>query len=247
MFHFPPSESAATDLDQLQSTYSSYVIISSGFLIIPYCRFITVKAGLGEVVCMMRSAAYQAKKRCNNVQLAQETVAHRQAHALERLHVKNLILQEKRLVRFLQSSGTVMIMRKQSIPRKTITTDKQDSCLNQVHGVCFGMRLRQEPSPGFTAGRQYKTADSRIAKGTFSHIGLIHRPVSLIAQASGNISFNLTLHHHPPCMTNTQRFTLRAPLNPKPQQVVAQTVAYEVSPSSSITVGVRQLDHVEPK
>ncbi|CAN7130188.1 unnamed protein product [Brassica rapa subsp. narinosa] len=54
--------------------------------------------------------------------------------------------------------------------------DKQDSCLNQVHGVCFGMRLRQEPSPGFTAGRQYKTADSRIAKGTFSHIGLIHRP-----------------------------------------------------------------------
>ncbi|WZY87330.1 hypothetical protein YC2023_033714 [Brassica napus] len=69
-----------------------------------------------------------------------------------------------------------MIMRKQSIPRKTITTDKQDSCLNQVHGVCFGMRLRQEPSPGFTAGRQYKTADSRIAKGTFSHIGLIHRP-----------------------------------------------------------------------
>ncbi|CDY59676.1 BnaA03g59620D [Brassica napus] len=70
-----------------------------------------------------------------------------------------------------------MIMRKQSIPRKTITTDKQDSCLNQVHGVCFGMRLRQEPSPGFTAGRQYKTADSRIAKGTFSHIGLIHRPV----------------------------------------------------------------------
>ncbi|KAF2560477.1 hypothetical protein F2Q70_00016717, partial [Brassica cretica] len=34
--------------------------------------------------------------------------------------------------------------------------DKQDSCLNQVHGVCFGMRLRQE-SAGFTAGRQYKT------------------------------------------------------------------------------------------
>ncbi|KAH0852785.1 hypothetical protein HID58_093691 [Brassica napus] len=97
------SEAAATDLDQLQSTCSSYVIISSGFLSIPYCRFITVKAvftnfaarrlyqngfGLAEVVCMMSSAAYQAKKRCNNVQLAEETVAHRQAHALERLLVR---------------------------------------------------------------------------------------------------------------------------------------------------------------
>ncbi|WZY78044.1 hypothetical protein YC2023_024428 [Brassica napus] len=60
-----------------------------------------------------------------------------------------------------------MIVRKQSIPKKTITTDKQDSCLNQVHGVCFGMRLRQEPSPGFTAGRQYKTTDSSIAKGSY--------------------------------------------------------------------------------
>ncbi|CAN7041695.1 unnamed protein product, partial [Brassica rapa subsp. trilocularis] len=92
-------EAAATDLYQLQSTCSSYVIISSGFLSIPYCRFITVKAvftnfaasrlivvkGLAEVVCMMSSAAYQAKKRCNNVQLAEETVAHRQAHALERV------------------------------------------------------------------------------------------------------------------------------------------------------------------
>ncbi|KAG5388556.1 hypothetical protein IGI04_030097 [Brassica rapa subsp. trilocularis] len=124
--------------------------------------------------------------------------------------------------------------------------DKQDSCLNQVHGVCFGMRLRQEPSPGFTAGRQYKTADSRIAKGTFSHIGLIHRPGQRNAAPLCS-TWDLQLHHHPPCMTNTQRFTLRAPLNPKPQQVVAQTVAYEVSPSSSITVGVRQLDHVEPK
>ncbi|CAF2140811.1 unnamed protein product [Brassica rapa] len=94
------SEAAATDLDQLQSTCSSYVIISSGFLSIPYCRFITVKAvftnfaarrlyqngfGLAEVVCMMSSAAYQAKKRSNNVQLAEETVAHRQAHALKRV------------------------------------------------------------------------------------------------------------------------------------------------------------------
>ncbi|KAF3536413.1 hypothetical protein F2Q69_00021489 [Brassica cretica] len=132
---------------------------------------------------------------------------HWRTHILSvpQLHVKNLILQEKRLVHFPQSSGMVMIVRKPSIPRKTITTelsetfvrhvqfplafedakfyyiaafspsmyhqtpysrhmnmllqtprDKQDSCLNQVHAVCFGMRLRQE-SAGFTAGRQYKT------------------------------------------------------------------------------------------
>ena len=48
-------------------------------------------------------------------------------------------------------------------------------------------------------------------------------------------------------MTNAQRFTIRAPLNPKSQQVVAQTVAYEVSPSSSMTAGVRKLDPAEPK
>ncbi|CAF1919769.1 unnamed protein product, partial [Brassica oleracea] len=97
-------ESATTDLDQLQSTSSSYVIISLGFLIIPYCRFITVKAafnnfaarrlhqnefpfftvnGLAEVVYKMRSVAYQAKKRCNNVQLVEETVVHRQARDLQ--------------------------------------------------------------------------------------------------------------------------------------------------------------------
>ncbi|CAF2142010.1 unnamed protein product [Brassica napus] len=94
---------------------------------------------------------------------------HWRTHILSvpQLHVKNIILLEKRLVRFPLSSGTVMIVRKQSIPKKTITTDKQDSCLNQVHGVCFGMRLRQEPSPGFTAGRQYKTTDSSIAKGSY--------------------------------------------------------------------------------
>ncbi|KAH0878610.1 hypothetical protein HID58_066004, partial [Brassica napus] len=40
--------------------------------------------GLAEVVYMMRSAEYQATKRCNNVQLAEETVAHCQARALER-------------------------------------------------------------------------------------------------------------------------------------------------------------------
>ncbi|KAL0814547.1 hypothetical protein Bca101_070990 [Brassica carinata] len=98
------SESVATDLDQLQSTCSSYVIISSGFLIIPYCRFITVKTvftnfaarrlhqnefGLAEVVYMMRSAEYQATKRCNNVQLAEETVADRQARDLERVRICN--------------------------------------------------------------------------------------------------------------------------------------------------------------
>ncbi|KAF3609664.1 hypothetical protein DY000_02046684 [Brassica cretica] len=98
------SESVATDLDQLQSTCSSYVIISSGFLIIPYCRFITVKTvftnfaarrlhqnefGLAEVVYMMRSAEYQATKRCNNVQLAEESVADRQARDLERVRICN--------------------------------------------------------------------------------------------------------------------------------------------------------------
>ena len=45
--------------------------------------------GLAEVVCMMSSAAYQAKKRSNNVQLAEETVAHRQAHALKRVWIGN--------------------------------------------------------------------------------------------------------------------------------------------------------------
>ncbi|CAF1916189.1 unnamed protein product [Brassica oleracea var. botrytis] len=49
---------------------------------------------------------------------------HWRTHILSvpQLHVKNLILQEKRLVHFPQSSGMVMIVRKQSIPRKTITT-----------------------------------------------------------------------------------------------------------------------------
>ncbi|KAF2600561.1 hypothetical protein F2Q68_00009700 [Brassica cretica] len=49
---------------------------------------------------------------------------HWRTHILSvpQLHVKNLILQEKRLVHFPQSSGMVMIVRKPSIPRKTITT-----------------------------------------------------------------------------------------------------------------------------
>ncbi|CAF1928331.1 unnamed protein product [Brassica oleracea var. botrytis] len=38
---------------------------------------------------MMRSAEYQATKRCNNVQLAEETVAHCQARALERVRICN--------------------------------------------------------------------------------------------------------------------------------------------------------------
>ncbi|KAL0774079.1 hypothetical protein Bca101_039230 [Brassica carinata] len=133
--------------------------------------------------------------------------------------------------------------------------DKQDSCLNQVHGVCFGMRLRQEPSPGFTAGRQYKTTDSSIAKGSYFQPYWTHTSSRDSAmQFAGDSAmqplystWDLQLHHHPPRVTNAQRFTLRAPLNPKPQQVVAQTVAYEVSPSSSMTVGVRQLDPAEPK
>ncbi|KAH0898428.1 hypothetical protein HID58_047996 [Brassica napus] len=145
---------------------------------------------------------------------------HWRTHILSvpQLHVKNLILQEKRLVHFPQSSGMVMIVRKQSIPRKTITTDatpkafrqlgtveeamfyyiaafspsmyhqtpysrhmnmplqtprdKQDSCLNQVHGVCFGMRLRQE-SAGFTAGRQYKT--TLVITQVADHVVFRHR------------------------------------------------------------------------
>ncbi|KAF3557926.1 hypothetical protein F2Q69_00016515 [Brassica cretica] len=125
--------------------------------------------------------------------------------------------------------------------------DKQDSCLNQVHGVCFGMRLRQEPSPGFTAGRQYKTTDSSIAKGSYFQPYWTHTSSRDSAMQPLCSTWDLQLHHHPPRVTNAQRFTLRAPLNPKPQQVVAQTVAYEVSPSSSMTVGVRQLDPAEPK
>ncbi|KAH0939208.1 hypothetical protein HID58_006669 [Brassica napus] len=216
---------------------------------------------------------------------------HWRTHILSvpQLHVKNIILLEKRLVRFPLSSGTVMIVRKQSIPKKTITTgmfpfmkvsdrilliqivarcstylsiptigywhvnmplqtprylagdhvsnhwrcrDKQDSCLNQVHGVCFGMRLRQEPSPGFTAGRQYKTTDSSIAKGSYFQPYWTHTSSTQCSHYA----------QHGIC-----KFTIRAPLNPKSQQVVAQTVAYEVSPSSSMTAGVRKLDPAEPK
>lgn len=40
-----------------------------------------------EVVYMRRSAAYQAMKRYNNVHLAVETVAHRQARVLERVQI----------------------------------------------------------------------------------------------------------------------------------------------------------------
>ncbi|KAH0925565.1 hypothetical protein HID58_017821, partial [Brassica napus] len=80
------------------------IIISYGFLIIPCSKFITVKAvfinlaarrlhknGLGsvEVVYMRSSAAYQAMKSYINVQLAEETVAHRQARALERVWICN--------------------------------------------------------------------------------------------------------------------------------------------------------------
>ncbi|KAL0826437.1 hypothetical protein Bca101_050114 [Brassica carinata] len=116
---------------------------------------------------------------------------HWRTHILSvpQLHVKNLILQEKRLVHFPQSSELsetfvrhvqfplavedakfyyiaafspsmyhqTPYSRHMNMPLQTPRCrDKQDSCLNQVHGVCFGMRLRQE-SAGFTAGRQYKT------------------------------------------------------------------------------------------
>ncbi|KAJ4885844.1 Uncharacterized protein Rs2_25592 [Raphanus sativus] len=48
---------------------------------------------------------------------------------------------------------------------------KQDSCLNQVHGVWFEMRLRQEPSPGFTAGDGEKSkAGKKRAKAPWAKL-----------------------------------------------------------------------------
>ncbi|KAF2546659.1 hypothetical protein F2Q70_00021283 [Brassica cretica] len=55
----------------------------------PLYSVLFVVKGLAEVVYMMRSAEYQATKRCNNVQLAEETVADRQARDLERVRICN--------------------------------------------------------------------------------------------------------------------------------------------------------------
>ncbi|KAH0854251.1 hypothetical protein HID58_090078, partial [Brassica napus] len=70
------------------------VIIFYGFLITPYRRFITVKAiFINFTVRRLHQngfkSAYQAMMKYNNVQLAEDHVAHRHARALERSQIFN--------------------------------------------------------------------------------------------------------------------------------------------------------------
>ncbi|KAL0732625.1 hypothetical protein Bca4012_008834 [Brassica carinata] len=66
----------------------SFVFFSLWFICFS-CSFDVVK-GSAEVLYMRRSAAYQAMKRYNIiVLLSEETVAHRQARALERVRICN--------------------------------------------------------------------------------------------------------------------------------------------------------------
>ncbi|CAN7101377.1 unnamed protein product, partial [Brassica rapa subsp. narinosa] len=66
--------------------FSFFFLSSPLFYVFSVC---VVVKGSVEVVYMRSSAAYQAMKSYINVQLAEETVAHRQARALERVWICN--------------------------------------------------------------------------------------------------------------------------------------------------------------